>query len=516
MDDTENKLGELWEVIQHNKGVGNYEEVEKRVSEAIKLCLEHGKTNDRYKFMVTLSHAHIAMGKPNLALPILLEVKASGCDTLIQLNALRALLILTRYRIYQADPIDLALRCVELSRDLPDKSQLVSSLTDLGRWLIQMDQVSLGATYLKEALEVEPDDPLALFHISTIHAHLGHHELALKIVEEVASKDPLNKLPHRYWVSLTTGWIYAESGMHEAALGIYESIEREVPASELVSFSIYRAVSLMEANQLQNAKAILGEFTSEAYQDDYEFLRARVHLAACERRLGMLEEASNHIRDVERRVHEMRPIALEEYLSERVLILESVADYKAAFECQKQLLDRRNRQRREKLDETLQIVQTILERERRKNAEVARETELALLKTRLSSSMRELVKGSEEVNVILTEIGHQLLESGLPRPALAQLKQKLKSLPKRFTPERFLEEFDSVHPEFRLNVKQAFPKITRMQMLCACTMRMDLSAADSGRLLSVSDRNIENHRYRLRKLFGLKTEEKLSDFLHKF
>jgi AraC family chitin signaling transcriptional activator len=76
--------------------------------------------------------------------------------------------------------------------------------------------------------------------------------------------------------------------------------------------------------------------------------------------------------------------------------------------------------------------------------------------------------------------------------------------------------FDSVHPEFYSNIVKAFPKLTIMERKICILLRLKLTSTDISKLLFLSDRNIENHRYRIRKKLGLNTEDSIHEFLAKF
>lgn len=95
------------------------------------------------------------------------------------------------------------------------------------------------------------------------------------------------------------------------------------------------------------------------------------------------------------------------------------------------------------------------------------------------------------------------------------LKEQLRAIPDRDQLLCLVSEFETLHPEFRSHLVGRYAGLNETQIRICVIARLGYSSLETSKLLSLSERTIENHRYRLRKLFGLKTEEKLSDFLQK-
>ena len=84
-------------------------------------------------------------------------------------------------------------------------------------------------------------------------------------------------------------------------------------------------------------------------------------------------------------------------------------------------------------------------------------------------------------------------------PAINELIAKLRELPDGVDWKEFEEQFKQVHPEFRGNLLKKYPELTEIELRVAALLRLKLKTPDIARLLSLSDRTIDNHRHRIRK-----------------
>ncbi len=80
--------------------------------------------------------------------------------------------------------------------------------------------------------------------------------------------------------------------------------------------------------------------------------------------------------------------------------------------------------------------------------------------------------------------------------------------------DAFLETFSQVHPTFSRDLLARFPDLTKMEVRICLLIRADLNSEQVADLLSLSVRNIENHRYRLRKKMGLQRGDSLETALN--
>ncbi|MFI5202546.1 MAG: tetratricopeptide repeat protein, partial [Candidatus Kapaibacterium sp.] len=113
----------------------------------------------------------------------------------------------------------------------------------------------------------------------------------------------------------------------------------------------------------------------------------------------------------------------------------------------------------------------------------------------------------------LTQIFHEIEE---PLAALKKIKQKLKALPYiEINWAKFEEQFSSVHPEFTAKLEDKYPALTPQEIRMCALIRVGLRNPEIVKLLCLSERTLENHRFNIRKKLALKTEQNLQEFLSK-
>jgi DNA-binding CsgD family transcriptional regulator len=77
----------------------------------------------------------------------------------------------------------------------------------------------------------------------------------------------------------------------------------------------------------------------------------------------------------------------------------------------------------------------------------------------------------------------------------------------------FNQQMDQEHRDFLRALATQHPSITQTELRICSLMRAGLSTKDIAATLYVSVRDIQNHRYRLRKKLGLSTEASLAGYL---
>jgi DNA-binding CsgD family transcriptional regulator len=132
----------------------------------------------------------------------------------------------------------------------------------------------------------------------------------------------------------------------------------------------------------------------------------------------------------------------------------------------------------------------------------------------LSQRTSYLVQQNEHVNNV---IGHiQSLADKHPKAAeeLKDIRKQLRQLPAAsFDWTEYLRLFDEIHPNALEILQQKYPKLSKTESRICSLVLAKLSNMDIGRLLAVSERTVENHRYRLRKKLELSVDVDLGAFL---
>ncbi|MDP4198156.1 MAG: tetratricopeptide repeat protein [Bacteroidota bacterium] len=147
--------------------------------------------------------------------------------------------------------------------------------------------------------------------------------------------------------------------------------------------------------------------------------------------------------------------------------------------------------------------------------------EIALLKTKSDAIARELslktmnlaaqtdllARFRDELRVVIRNVGD-------PGAALSQVKEKLKALPcEQIDWTKFETQFTSVHPEFRRSLAEKFPTLTQQELRLCQLLRVGMKSFEAARLMCISERGVENHRFNIRKKLELTREQSLTDFL---
>ncbi|MDB5035426.1 MAG: Two-component system-sensor histidine kinase [Chlorobi bacterium] len=79
--------------------------------------------------------------------------------------------------------------------------------------------------------------------------------------------------------------------------------------------------------------------------------------------------------------------------------------------------------------------------------------------------------------------------------------------------ETFERQFEQVHPDFVRSLSERYSLLTPTELKLCSLMKISLSTKEMANLLCLSVRNIENHRYRIRKKLGLGPDANLGTFL---
>lgn len=124
-----------------------------------------------------------------------------------------------------------------------------------------------------------------------------------------------------------------------------------------------------------------------------------------------------------------------------------------------------------------------------------------------------------EKNELLTEFAADLEKLSRATPAAS--KSMLNDLIRRVRQahrsesawDTFNEQFLTLHKDFMKAISLRFPDLTPMEVKVCTLLKLNLSTKEIARILQLSDRNIDNHRYRLRKKLGLRSDDNLTVFL---
>ena len=162
------------------------------------------------------------------------------------------------------------------------------------------------------------------------------------------------------------------------------------------------------------------------------------------------------------------------------------------------------------------------ERERLESAEKTKAADLLRLELHqkeqeLTEKTRHLIKQTEALTQFRDDLRAMIRRSPSDDPLVKQIRERLQSLPEsQLNWEDFDEQFKAVHPKFLHELTKKHPDLTAMERKVCVLLRLNLTSVDIAKLLFLSERNIENHRYRIRKKLCLESAKSLHEFLAKF
>ena len=136
------------------------------------------------------------------------------------------------------------------------------------------------------------------------------------------------------------------------------------------------------------------------------------------------------------------------------------------------------------------------------------------LEGELANKALLLASQSELLGNFRNELRQIVRDISEPIEALKKIKEKLKTLPcEEIDWLKFEAQFASVHPEFKAKLVEKFSDLTPQEIRVCLLLRVGMKSYEIGRIICVSERGIENHRFNIRKKLGLKTEQTLTEFL---
>lgn len=132
----------------------------------------------------------------------------------------------------------------------------------------------------------------------------------------------------------------------------------------------------------------------------------------------------------------------------------------------------------------------------------------------LSQRTSYLVQQNDYISALIDHINaiaHTRPES---LDILKDIRRRLRGLPAAsFNWDDYLRLFDEIHPNALAALKRTYPELSPTESRVCSLLLAKLSTVDIAKLLAVSERTIENHRYRLRKKLGIPAESDLAEFL---
>jgi len=165
-------------------------------------------------------------------------------------------------------------------------------------------------------------------------------------------------------------------------------------------------------------------------------------------------------------------------------------------------------------------LKTDFEKEKAMSDEKTRQSELLRIaleqkEKELTEKTRHLIKQTDALAQFRDDLRVLIRRSPSGDPYVDEIRNRLNTFPETAPNWKdFDKQFKEVHPEFMQNLGKRFPKLTSTEKKICALLRLNLTSSDIARLLKLSDRNIENHRYRIRGKLCLDSNNSIHEFLN--
>ncbi len=385
----------------------------------------------------------------------------------------------------------------------------------------------LAVGYAKDAYDALKDSDsvtLPLYRLGSLSNYAGDYESARKFFAEGLA------FIKKHDIKTSLAPFHCELGTMYSRLGKLEEAREEynlsLKAAEAIgdTYHAVNAIILQAANEINlkdydAAEAKLRE--ALAYQKDprsrdetwvqYYFANIAYHR-------GDLKEV---IRILDKTFSGLDP-SLKNQLTEGVLSLygesyTGLADWQNAALYEKKLREFREETNSAQFKSKLTTAQSLIATERVKHEKELEKMKREQLERELSNTTLQLLAQTEALAEFREGILAVVRKAPPTEPIARELREKLKVLPcKSIDWDLFETQFKAAHPEFKLKLLETYPDLTKMEVRVCTLVRMNLKSEDISRLTCLSERNIENHRYRIRKKMNLSTDQNLPELLNTF
>jgi tetratricopeptide (TPR) repeat protein len=132
----------------------------------------------------------------------------------------------------------------------------------------------------------------------------------------------------------------------------------------------------------------------------------------------------------------------------------------------------------------------------------------------LTSTAMHLARQTELLGNFRNDLRAIVREADNAETAIKRIREKLKTLPcEAIDWTKFDAEFRNTYPDFRDKLLEKYPDLSKMELKVASLLKLKLTSLDISKLLCLSERSVETHRYNIRKKMGLSREQDIREVL---
>ncbi|MDB5033007.1 MAG: Two-component system-sensor histidine kinase [Chlorobi bacterium] len=424
---------------------------------------------------------------------------------------------------------------LELFREQDDRARMAAAYNNIGT-------IHSGIGNLSEALEAylvsirlyeEVGDELSVAiitgNIGNIHYYLGDFDTSLGYHHR--SLELARRLGNTYSEALSLGnisSIHKARGEYQAA---FNAVARELEIFQTLGEKHYEAVAHLKIAMLHDlqgdSRSAVGEMRAAAKiaveigsRDTY--VDAQFRIGVLHRDGGEFRQALTALKSGLAMAEEAKLLKPEMELREVLAdVCASLGDFPEAY----RHLQRCDTLRRDIFSEDRR--RAIAEMQARFDVERAgRERELSRLKSehraelaeRRSRDLTSMANHLAQKNTFLQKLRRDVVGLSERHPeGKKALDEILRSIAEHSSDDeewrRFDQEFQRVHHDFIAMLSERCPRLTPSELKLCALLKSNLSNKEIARLLSVSMRNVESHRYAIRRKLGLTSDINLASYL---
>ncbi len=403
---------------------------------------------------------------------------------------------------------------LRVNEERHDHLQVVSNLINISNvyyYLGDFDKsFEIDQRSLKLSREIGSDYNVAR-GLGAISLHYGRQkrfDLALKSLHE-AQAITLRLGERRFEGTLLVkmGTVSEHMGDDRAALTYFTRAQRLAESTgvreTIANAMLNRGFIYLRHKQIKRAIELLAKAVRTAHESNLP----RLEIQACKGLSEALAQAQRFAEALEqyRRYSELLQESLSSERQKTISEIQARFDVERA-EREQEILRLKNAHLEEMMDLRSRELNSLALRVVQKNRflrKMAKDVHLlreALVSSGVQESQPNLSSTTEatpDVQVVLQELEHEI-------------ESQLRS-DDEWT--QFKEEFQRTHPDFIKNLSQLAPKLTRMELRVCAMMKLNLANKEIAQLLSVSRRNVESHRYSIRKKLNLTKDANLASFI---
>lgn len=361
-----------------------------------------------------------------------------------------------------------------------------------------------------------------ILRLAEINNLKGAFAIALELIEEAIE---LTKTAHTPKGSqnliIAKCTTLLELGRIDEVIELMVPLREEVVGSgqtvHLASIELILAKALRSkqkfADARRHAEAAVADYraTNRHYLLSHSLLQLSDLLIA----VGSYEEASGLIEEA-RRISERIPNSylISSIHELTIAVLKAQGRYEEALETYQAFFEARQRMVSEEAERRMALLRIEHDVRQKEQAIEVYRLKSEKLETELMTKTGHLVRQAEMLSSFAGDMRKILSEVSDPVAGLRKVREKLRELSDGSMDwEEYDKTFAAVHPEFKHHLLSEFPTLTPMELKVCTLLRIELTSKEIANLLNISERSVENHRYRARKKIGLGESENFYQFL---